>query len=143
VIAYRKLDFAKDWTFISGFISPILCADTCGIIAHNDQGEYKACAVFDSFTVSSCNVHLGIKSPIVLRHGFLPIVAEFAFNFLKRERIFGLTPDNNFAAIKFNKHIGMQEVARIPDAYDEGVGYVVTRMDKATSPWLQVQEKAA
>lgn len=143
MIQYRLLDIQTDWPLVAKFVSPILCADTCGIMAHNERGEFKACAVFDSFTVSACNVHMGISSPVVLRHGFLPLVADFVFNYRSRARIFGLTPEDNSKALKFNEHIGMQYVTTIPDAYADGVGYVITRMDKATSPWLAQQREAA
>jgi hypothetical protein len=112
-------------------------------MAVKDTGEIKAAAVFDSFTASSCNIHLAIESPIVLRYGFLEAVAHEVFINRNRKRIFGLTPSDNMAARKFNEHIGMKHVAEIPDAFDDGVGYIITRMDRQSSPWLQHISEAA
>lgn len=136
----RELDFGTDWEWVSRVISPILCADTCGIVAV-EGNEIVSAAVYDSFTVSSANVHLGISKPIVIRRGFLFFVADYIFNYRGRKRIFGLTPENNSRAVRFNEHIGMQKVGHIADAYDDGVGYIVTRMDKEDCRWLQEPPK--
>jgi len=143
VIGFRDLVLRTDWEWVSRVISPILCADTCGIVATTEKGEIVGAAIYDSFTVSSANIHLAVLQPTILRRGFLHAVAGDIFIRRGRSRIFGLTPENNKRAIKFNRHIGMREVARIPDAYDEGVGYVITRMDRADSPWLAHNEEAA
>jgi hypothetical protein len=39
----------------------------------------------------------------------------------------------------------MHEVARIPDAYAEGIDYIILRMDKSDCRWLSdiPEEKAA
>lgn len=142
MIHYRPLNFKTDWEWVSKTISPILCVDTCGLMALRD-GKLVAGCIMDSFTPVACNVHLGMEDPFILRYGFLPKLADVIFNKLDRSVIFGLTPENNTRAIKFSKHIGFVEVVRIPDAYDKGVGYVVTRMDRATSPWLKSIEEAA
>lgn len=138
----RELNFSTDWAWVSRVISPVLCADSCGIVAVEND-EIVSAAVYDSFTKSSANVHLGILKPIVIRRGFLFFVADYIFNFRGRKRIFGLTPEDNHRAIKFNAHIGMQEVGRIADAYDDGVGYVVTRMDRENCRWLEPIKESA
>lgn len=140
---YRLMDIKKDWPEVAKFVGPILCADTCGIIAENSKGELEACGVFDSFTVCACNVHLGIKNPFVLRHGFLPLLADYLFNYRNRSRIFGLTPENNLRARKFNEHIGFEVVTILPDAYADGVGYVITKMERKGCRWLPQTEEVA
>lgn len=137
MIYYTPLATAAQWEWVFKRARPILSSDSCGILAVRDTGELLAGAVMDSFTNTACNVHMAIENPIVLRHGFLEKVAEEVFLSRNRKTIFGLTPSNNAKALKFNEHIGMKYVTEIPDAYDEGVGYVVTRMDRESSPWLQ------
>lgn len=143
MIYYSPMSTASQWQWIAQRARPILSSDSCGILAVRDTGELLAGAVMDSFTNTACNVHLAIENPIVLRHGFLERVAQETFLLRNRKTIFGLTPSDNAKALKFNEHIGMKYVTEIPDAYDEGVGYVVTRMDRDTSPWLLRVREAA
>lgn len=133
----------EHWAWIHRMAQPILCADSCGIMAVRETGEIVAASVFDSFTASSANIHMMVDYPMVLRHGWLEAVAHEVFIKRNRKRIFGLTPTNNAKAIKFNKHIGMKKIAEIEDAFDDGIGYVVTRMDRETSPWLAQLREAA
>lgn len=143
MIYMEPLKTEAQWQWIHERARPILCADSCGILAVKDTGELLAAAVFDSFTVSACNVHMVIDSPIVLRHGFLEAIADDLFVKRQRSRVFGLTPSDNAKALRFNEHIGLRKIAEIEDAYDDGVGYVVTRMDKETCPWLSRVKEAA
>jgi hypothetical protein len=57
--------------------------------------------------------------------------------------MFGLVPDNNEKALKLDKHIGFHEVARVPDAICDGVGYIVMRLDKENCRWRTNYEKRA
>jgi RimJ/RimL family protein N-acetyltransferase len=121
-----------------------VCEDTEGLVAYDDK-KIVACAVFDSFTVDACNVHWCIANPFVLRHGFITAICDYAFHERGRERIFGLVPSDNPKALKLDTHIGMHEVARIPDAYAKGIDYIILRMDKSECRWLSdiPEEKAA
>lgn len=143
MIFYEPLSTALHWQWFEERAHPILCADTSGILVVQDNGAIVAGAVYDSFTEASCNVHMVVEKPMVLRHGFLQAVAEDVFIRRNRKRIFGMTPTNNHRAIRFNEHIGMRKVAVIEDAFDDGIGYVITRMDRDTSPWLQHVREAA
>ena len=138
----RPLTTAEEWMWFKERTHVILCEDMCGIVAYQGA-DVVAAGVLDSFTVHSCNAHLAIDKPIVLRHGFIEAIAETAFITHNRKYIFGLVPDRNEKALKLDKHLGFYEVARVPDAVAEGVGYVVLRMDKEDCRWLPKQEEAA
>jgi RimJ/RimL family protein N-acetyltransferase len=133
-------DFEKLWA--KNRTRAILCEDTQGIMAYDDK-KFVACAIFDSFTVDACNVHWAITNPFVLRRGFLTEICDYLFNTRGRERIFGLVPSDNRKALKLDAHIGMREVARVPDAYAKGVDYIVMRMDKSDCRWLSKELKEA
>jgi RimJ/RimL family protein N-acetyltransferase len=105
-------------------------------VAYDEDGVIQAIAVFDSFTVDACSVHFAIDNPFVIRHGFLHEIARHLFIDCGRERIFGLVPSDNEKALKLDQHIGMEPVARIPDAMKRGVDYVVMRMNKEDCRWL-------
>tara|TARA_R110000824_G_scaffold175624_1_gene354291 strand:- start:9209 stop:9649 length:441 start_codon:yes stop_codon:yes gene_type:complete len=127
-------------------LDPIFCDDTRGILAlDGSTGEVLAAAVMDQWTINSCQTHIVIKNPWVIRHGFMHEVAHYIFKDSKRKMVFGLTPSNNKKAIKFNKHIGFREIGRLPEAYEDGVDYIIYQMDEADCKFLArpIQEEAA
>ena len=135
MIEYKPMTTAKEWQWMKSRTHLILCEDSQGIVAYDD-GKIVAMCVGDSFGVDCCNLHMAIDNPMVIRRGFLTAIADHFFYTCKRQRFFGLVPDNNDKAIKLNKHIGFREVARVPDTIRAGVGYVIMRMDKAECRWL-------
>ena len=139
---FKPLTETYEWNWVRSRTSVIACEDSQGIVAHH-MGEIKAIAVFDSFTVDACNVHLAIDSPFVLRHGFLNEIARHLFSECGRERIFGLVPSSNEKALKLDMHIGMKEVARVPNAVQTGVDYIVLSMEKVDCRWLNIEREAA
>lgn len=130
------------WEWVKEKAHVIRCEDTQGITALR-EGEIQAVAVFDSFTACACNVHMAIVNPFVIRAGFLNEIGRHLFVVCGRSRIFGLVPSNNPKALKLNRHIGMIEVARVPDALDEGVDYIVMEMEKARCRWIVDLEEVA
>lgn len=141
MIYFKPLTTQHEWEWMYSLCHMIKCEDSQGIIGHDEKGVFKCGAVFDSFTVDSCSVHLAIVSPMCIRAGFLNALANHLFITCKRTFIFGLVPCNNAKAIKFNSHLGWKEVTRIPDAIRSGVGYVVMRMDKEECRWLSKEVK--
>ncbi len=138
---FKALTDEDEWLWFKGKTSVIRCEDTQGIVALNGSGDILAVCVADSFSPDSCNVHMAIDNPLVIKHGFLHEVARHLFITCRRSHIFGLIPANNKRAIKFDKHIGFTEVCRIPDGVGTGVDYIVMRMDKDTCPWLNEEQK--
>jgi|TARA_R110001606_G_scaffold186476_2_gene334014 hypothetical protein len=134
MFTFKQIDTPLEKMWAKNRTRAIICEDTQGIIAYDNQ-KFAACALFDSFTVESCNVHLAIINPFVLRHGFLNAVCDHVFDVCKRERIFGLVPSDNRKALKFNKHIGMTEMHTIKDAIKKDVHYVVMQMNKKDCVW--------
>lgn len=120
-------------------LDPVICDDTNGIVAYcPDTNEILACAVMDNWTKRSCQIHVWIGNPIAIRHGFINETLEYIFLTCDRKTIFGLTPGDNKKAIKFNKHVGFREVFRLPEAYDEGVDYILFQLNKdEASRWFR------
>jgi len=113
------------------------------MVMYNNDHSIAAVAVFDSFSPDGCNVHWAIANPMVLRHNFLETIAHYLFVTRERKRIYGLVPSNNARALKFDKHIGMREIARIPHAMGEGVDYIVMTMLREDCPWLAKELREA
>lgn len=143
MIRFEPMTTDAQWVWFKSRTHVILCEDTQGIVALDGDDKILAILVADSFSPDSCNVHMAIDNPVVIRRGFLQEVARHLFIACNRNHIFGLVPANNKKALKFDKHIGFKEVARIPDGVGSGTDYVVLRMDKATCPWLEQREEAA
>lgn len=141
MIYFKALSTQPEWNWMHALCHMIKCEDSQGIIGYDEKGIIKCGAVFDSFTVDACSVHLAMLSPMALRYGFLDEIAKHLFITCSRERVFGLVPSNNSKAIKLNSHLGWKEVTRIPDAVSSGVDYIVLRMDKEDCRWLHHKTK--
>ena len=139
---FRPLTTEEEWIWIKDRAKLIACEDSQGIVAYDNRG-IQAIAAFDSFTLDACNVHFAIANPLVIRSGFLSEIARHLFIQCGRKRIFGLVPSTNKKALKLDKHIGMKEVARIPDALAEGIDYVVLCMKREECRWLPKELKEA
>ena len=115
---------------------PRLCADTKGITVLNEKGPQAIC-LMDTWSVNSCHIHIWIGNPMVLRHGFLEEIFGFVFGETSgRKMVIGVTPSDNAKSLKFNKHVGMQEVCCIHDAFSDGIHAVVTTMTKSECRWI-------
>jgi hypothetical protein len=140
VIHLKPLTEEAEWAWFQARANPIACQDSQGIVAYDDNADIMAMAVFDSFTVDACNVHLAIDKPMVLRHGFLEECARHLFVECGCKRIFGIVPGNNAKALKLNKHLGYRQVAVIPDGYADGVDYIIMRMDADNNRWIDLSK---
>lgn len=143
MIYFSALMFDAEWEWFKERTHVIRCEDTGGVVARDGRGRILAVCVWDSFSPDSCCVHMAIDNPLVIRHGFLHEVARHLFEVCKRSHIFGMVPSTNEKALKFDKHIGFQEVTRIPDGVGTGVDYIILRMDKENCPWLNTVKEAA
>jgi hypothetical protein len=97
--------------------------DTRGLVAIMDERPAAACAV-SHFHGYSVEVHQVILRPIVLRHGWLEASMKAAFgNHVLT--VYSYVAACNAKALKFNKHMGMEVVGRIPNAHGPGIDYIV------------------
>lgn len=127
----------ESWQAMPPEARPRRCEDTKGIAVIND-GLVVAVAVFDSWSENSCMIHIWIDNPLVLKHGFAEEIFEFVFSEESgREVVIGCTPANNEKALKFIKHIGFEEIGRIPDGHERGVDFILTSMRKETCKWIK------
>ena len=113
---------------------PRYCEDTKGITALDP--EPVGVCLLDSWTKNSVQIHIWIDNPFVLKHGFAEEVFGFVFG-SGRKMVIGSTPSDNKKALKFIKHIGLKEVYRIPDAFNDGVDAVITMMKKDDCRWIK------
>ena len=132
---FKPLDNRHEWEWLSNRAKCGYCDDMRGVVAYRGNTIVAAVAL-DSWSETSCTIHVAIEDPMVLRHGFAHEVFNYVFTFANRKLIIGITPSDNKKALKFNKHIGFKEIYRIRDGYREGVDYVVQEYRK--EDWLNV-----
>jgi len=126
------------WVDIPDSAKPRRCEDTRGIIAIDENtNEMLAACLFDTWTYNSCQIHIYIKNPIVIKHGFLHELFDYAFNTGGRNVIIGVTPADNAKALKFIRHTGFVKQGVIPDGYKQGVDFVLTTMRAEDCKWLR------
>jgi RimJ/RimL family protein N-acetyltransferase len=95
-----------------------------------------AAVIYDNWTPNSVCVHQLLRSPTVLRHGWLQAVCHYGFVVRGINQSFGTLPSNNPRAYKFNQHIGYREVGRMPDYFDDGVDRIIMQMNKDECRYL-------
>ena len=131
------------WPEVQNEIKCIPMADTRGVVAlESSTGQIVAAGVADTFSHTGCQVHMWIKNPMVLRHGWLEEIFNYIFNTCNRSVIIGLVPGDNAKALKLNKHVGYEEVYRIKDGFNVGVDYVIMEMRREDCRWINLEEAA-
>jgi hypothetical protein len=90
----------------------------------------------DSWTKAGPQCHIAIDNPMCIRAGLLHRAFYYIHIFRNRPYAFGLVPSNHAKALKFDKKIGFEEVARVPDGYDDGVDYIVLRIKRENNRWI-------
>ena len=119
---------------------------TKGIVAYNaDTAETLAVFMAEDWTKTSVSVHQVILNSMVLRHRWFETIADFIYTQAGRKKMFAVVPDNNARAISLNEKIGFHQVARLEDAVDEGIDYIVMEMSREDCNfWVQpAQQKVA
>lgn len=124
---FKPLTVGLEWEWFVEKTHVIRCEDTQGIVAYDGRG-IAGVFVCDSFSVDACCTHLALENPLCIRRGFFSEIARHLFVTLQRKRVFGQVPDNNTKALRLNKKIGYVEVARVPNAVQEGIGYIIMDM---------------
>lgn len=129
------------WGLIPDEGKPTLNAETKGIVAIDDDGFLVAACCFDNWSFNSCQIHIYILNPFVLKHGFAEEVFNYAFNVCGKGMVIGVTAADNAKALKFIKNIGLVEIYRIPDGYKKGVDFVMTQLLKENCKWTAQTER--
>jgi len=120
---YRFLPWAASRIGINKF------KDDAKSIALIKDEEILAVTVFDSFSDADCSIHIASNgSKRFLTREFL--VKCFAYPFIqcRFNRITGLVPENNFAALKFDLHLGFKQEGLVREAMPDKQNIIVLGM---------------
>jgi len=134
-VTYVPFSFEKHGRWAKELIHPLFCEDTKGVVAEKD-GKPVGAIILDSWTKTSVQCHVGVENVMCLRK-LQYEVADYVFNVCGRKLLIGLTPANNEKAIRINKTFGVKEHTRIPNAFEEGVDYIVYLMTKEDCRFLK------
>jgi len=126
-VNYYSLNIASDLGYVKRITTVSVSADTRGIIALNEENTPQGVVLFDQFTETACTAHIAITNPMALR-GLHIEAFTYAFKQVGKRMILGPVESNNEKALKLNKHLGFTEIARIKDAYAEGVDMIVLQL---------------
>jgi hypothetical protein len=142
-IEFREFIGQYDWGWVNEQVGIMRVEDTGGIVAFNaENGELVAACIWDNWTRNSVQCHFMITSPLVLKHHFLECC--FFHMFVERNvtRVYGLVPANNEKAVKLNTHMGFTEKARMEEAFEVGVDYLLMELKRENCKYIE-HEKAA
>jgi hypothetical protein len=113
-----------------------LTDDMNGIVAYRDD-RIVAGILLESWSKNSVTIHIRVDDPMVFKHGFAEECFRYIFVDSGRGVLIGVTPSNNRRALKFNAHMGLTEIYRIPDGYDVGIDYVVQQLRKENCRYIE------
>ena len=139
----REFHGPTDWGWVNEQVPILRVEDTCGLVMIDlEKHATVAAVVMDNITPNSVQCHFMLTDPMALRHGFLQECFDLIFNHMDKKFIYGLVPGNNDKALKLNEHIGFTEKCRMPEAFKDGVDYVIMELKRENCKYLPVQEAA-
>ena len=142
-IEFREFVGEWDWGWINQICPVMRVEDTGGIMAIDVSTDTTVGAfITDNWTQNSVQCHFMIDNPMVLKHSFLECCFNYVFNVRGMSRIYGMVPANNEKAIKINTHMGFTVKARLEDAFEVGVDYLIMELKRENCMYLD-QAKAA
>ena len=142
-IEFRLFSGEHDWGWVQQQVGVLRVEDTAGIMAIDvDTNTTVGGCIMDNFTSNSVQCHFMVTSPMVLKHGFLEECFDFVFNHIDRKFIYGMVPSDNEKALRLNAHMGFTEVLRLPEAFRDGVDYVVMQLRREDCKYLPKSEAA-
>lgn len=136
-VQFRAFHGPTDWGWCNEQVGILQVEDVSGIMAiDTDTGERVGACILDNWTHNSVQSHFMITTPLVLRHGFLQECFNYVFNHADKKVMYGMVPGDNAKALAFNKHMGFAEVLRLPEAFKDGVDYVVVQLKREDCKYM-------
>jgi len=97
-------------------------------MALKDGVPYAGC-VLQNWMPASVEMHHAMPRPIVLRHGWMEVLANAGFG-EERLCVYSLVSAGRHKSLKFHKHIGFRETGRVPNGDGPGVDLVVLSIER-------------
>jgi len=108
-----------------------------------ETNELKCVIAMNGFMGNTCQVHIAMADNFHFApRVFISAAADLLFNHLKRERIIGFVNSHNKKAMRFDRHMGYEEILRLPKAHDDGGDIVIFSMTREQCKYLPKAEVA-
>jgi RimJ/RimL family protein N-acetyltransferase len=105
-------------------------------IGNERDGELMGGVTFDGYNGASVCMHVASNgSRRWLTRGFLRVVFLYAFEQLGVRKVIALVPSDNEAALKFDRHVGFVDEAKIADAHPGG-DILILSMTRQQCRWI-------
>lgn len=104
------------------------------------DGELIAGVFIENYTGTSCMLHVAGIGRRWLTKEFLFTVFWYVFTQLGCKVALAPVPATNEDALRFDRHLGFTELARIPDAFPSGDGILLI-MKKEDCRWLTINSE--
>lgn len=113
------------------------CGDQQAIFWIGDDGQIEWVVGYTGFIGKTCQMHM-----VNFKGGWTPrkllwAAFDYPFNQLGLSSVLGVVNSNNEKAMRYDRHLGFQEVLRFPEAHDNGGDLVLFKMDKAQCRWIK------
>jgi len=109
-------------------------ASTSTAIGWEVDDELTAGVLYDMFNGRSVCMHVAIEKPVTRE--YTRICFDYPFNQLGVLKVIGLVDSTNTQALRFDKHLGFTEEARIVDGGREG-DLVLLTMTRQQCRWIK------
>jgi hypothetical protein len=139
MIDYLPMSRNEEWDWIHARAECVRCADTKGIVAYKN-GKIVGMVVFDTWAHNSVHIHIAFEDLFIFKHGWAEVVFGYAFNTCDKGVIIGVTPACNKKALRFNKHIGFEEIFRVKDGFEVGIDFVITEYRKENCKYIRKED---
>lgn len=96
--------------------------------------------IYKDYTGASIQGHIAGFVPNWLSRDLLWVIFDYPFNQLGVNKIIGLVPDSNKAALAFDYKLGFKYVTIIPGVFEDG-DLIILDMDRAACRWLAIQPR--
>ena len=83
------------------------------------EGKILGVVGFDGWNGASCQMHVAGEGNWISRE-LIRATFDYAFNVAGLKVVLGLVPSGNTKALRFNKHVGFIEIAKIDGGHPDG-----------------------
>jgi len=103
-------------------------------------GRLIAGCMVDGYNGASCYMHVAADGKQWLSREFLWHCFHYVFRQLACNVAIGIVTGNNKSALRFDKHLGFVELARIPAGSLDGDLVILTITKEQAAKWLALKE---
>jgi len=131
-ISVLNQDYQKEWA--SNLLNLPLPNDAV-CLGQVIDGELRACVVYCNFQGKSCQTHICSTGKHWMSKEYLWAMFDYPFEKLGLKVILAVIAGSNEKSLKLSRKLGFKDVAKIPDAHDDG-DLVILTMRPDECRWL-------